>query len=133
MKILTIQWQRLVDDNDQTCPRCRETEKTVKVASEKLKRVLSELDISVELAEKKLDFPMFNKDPLQSNCIWIGGKLLEDWIGGKTGKSKCCDTCGDSDCRTITIEENTFESIPENLIIKAGLLAAAEILDKVTT
>ena len=132
MKILTIQWQRLVDDNEQTCPRCSETGKTIKTASEKLKRALSALDILVELTEKKLDFPMFNKDPLQSNCIWIGGRLLEDWIGGKTGKSACCDTCGDSDCRTIIIGKDTFASIPENLIIKAGLLAAAELLNQAT-
>jgi hypothetical protein len=58
----------------------------------------------------------------------ISGKLLEEWIGGETGKSKCCDVCGDSECRTISFGENTFESIPERLIIKAGLLAAAELI-----
>ena len=128
MKILTIRWQRLVDENDKTCPRCGETGETVKTAFEKLKKALSELGIEVELTEKKLDFPIFNQDPLQSNCIWIGDRLLEEWIGGRTGKSQCCDTCGDSECRTISIGENTYESIPENLIIKAGLMAASELL-----
>lgn len=128
MKTLTIRWQRLVDENDQTCPRCRGTGETVKTAFQKLKNALSELEIEVELKEKKLDFTLFNQDPLQSNRIWIGDKLLEEWIGGTTGKSKCCDTCGDSDCRTISVGENTYETIPENLIVKAGLLAASELM-----
>ena len=128
LKTVTIRWQRLVDDNDQTCPRCRETGETVKKAFEKLKKALFELGIEVEIMEKKIDFPLFNQDPLQSNRIWIGDRLLEDWIGGTAGKSKCCDTCGDSECRTISIGENTYAAIPEYLIIKAGLLAAAALL-----
>lgn len=128
MKNLTIRWQRLLNEDDQTCLRCGETGETVKTAFEKLKRALAELDIEVVLTKEALDFSTFTKDPLQSNCIWIGGRLLEEWIGGTTGKSQCCDACGDSECRTISFGENTFESIPENLIIRAGLLAAAELV-----
>jgi len=130
MKTITIRWQRLVDENDQTCPRCRETGETVKKAFVKLKKALFELGIEVELKEKKLDFLLFNQDPLQSNRIWIGDRLLEDWIGGTAGKSKCCDTCGDSECRIISIGEITYEAIPENIIIKASLLAASELLTR---
>ena len=127
MKTLTIRWQRLLNENNQTCQRCGETGETVKTAFEKLKQCLAKLNIEVELNQEALDFSTFTKDPLQSNCIWINEKLVEEWIGGTTGQSKCCDACGDSECRTISIGQNTFESIPENLIIKAGLLAAAEL------
>lgn len=130
MKTLTIRWQRLLNENDQTCPRCGETGETVKTAFIKLKKALAEVDIQVELNQEALDFSTFIKYPLQSNCIWVGGKLVEEWIGGTTGQSQCCDACGDSECRTISIGQNTFESIPENLIIRAGLLAAAELLTK---
>jgi len=128
MKTLSIRWQRLVDKNDHTCPRCSETGDTVKAAFIKLNKALSELEIEVELIEKELDFSIFNQDPLQSNLIWIGDRLLEEWVGGNTGKSKCCDTCAGSECRTILVEGKTYESIPEYLIIKAGLLAASELL-----
>lgn len=128
MKPLTIRWQRLLNENDQTCQRCGETGETVKTAFEKLKRTLAHLNIEVELHQEALDFSTFTRDPLQSNCIWINEKLVEEWIGGTTGTSKCCDACGDAACRTISIGQNTFEAIPENLIIKAGLLAAAELL-----
>lgn len=129
MKKLTIQWQRLLNDKNQTCPRCSETGETVNIGVLKLKSALAELGIEVELIQKSIDFSVFKNNPLQSNSILINGKLLEDWIGGETGKSKCCDVCGDSECRTISFGENTFESIPENLIIKAGLLAAAELIE----
>lgn len=127
MKTLTIRWQRLLNENDQTCPRCGETGETVQAAFKKLRKALAKLDIEVELVQEAIDFTTFTKDPLQSNCIFIGGKLLEEWIGGTTGKNKCCEACGDSDCRTISIGKNTFESIPEELIIRAGLLAAVEL------
>jgi len=127
MKTLTIRWQRLVNESGQTCTRCEETGNTVKTAFEKLKKTLAELDIEVELEKETLDFSIFIKNPLQSNRIWIGGRPLEEWIGATVGKSQCCDVCGDSECRTISTGQNIFEAIPEDLIIRAGLLAAAEL------
>ena len=127
MKTLTIRWQRLVNESGQTCTRCEETGDTVKTAFDKLKKTLAVLDIEVELEKETLDFLIFTKDPLQSNRIWIGGRPLEEWIGATVGKSQCCDVCGASECRTISIGQNTFETIPENLIIRAGLFAAAEL------
>ena len=35
---------------------------------------------------------------------------------------------GDEECRTISIDQNTFETIPEDIIIRAGLLAAEKLL-----
>jgi hypothetical protein len=128
MKILTISWQSLVNESGQTCARCTHTGSTVENAYNKLKKSLVELDIKVELKKEVLDFSIFTKDPLQSNRIWIEGKPLEEWIGATVGKSQCCDVCGDSECRTISIDQNTFEIIPEELIIRAGLLAAAELM-----
>ena len=127
MKSLTIRWQRLVNESGQTCTRCGETGDTVEIAFDKLKKALAELDIKIELEKETLDLSIFTKDPLQSNRIWIGGKPLEEWVGATVGKSQCGDVCGDSECRTIVIGQNTFEAIPEDLIIKAGLLAAAEL------
>ena len=97
MKKLTIRWQRLTNDVGQTCPRCNETGDTVETGFNKLKKSLFELNIEVELIKETLDFLTFTKDPLQSNRIWIGGKLLEEWIGATVGKNQCCDVCGDSE------------------------------------
>jgi hypothetical protein len=127
VKTLTIQWQRLINESGQTCDRCRNTGVTVETAFKKLQKALAELGIQVKLETKTIDYRAFKNDPLQSNQVFIGGKPLEEWIGGTVGQSECCDVCGDSECRTISIEKNTFETVPEELIIRAGLLAAAEL------
>jgi len=127
VKTITIRWKRLVDREDRTCPRCGITGETVQSAVGKLKKSLAELGIEVILKTEALNFPMFSHDPLQSNRIWVGEKPLEDWIGADVGQSPCCGVCADSECRTLIIGGNTFEEIPERLIIQAGLLAAAEL------
>ena len=93
-----------------------------------MKKSLSELDIAVELIKEKVNLTTFQKDPLTSNRIWINDKPLEDWIGAAVGSSQCCQVCGESECRTISIEQNTFETIPKNIIVQAALLAAASLL-----
>lgn len=128
MKTLTIRWKRLVDEEEQTCPRCRVSGEAVRRAASNLKKALAELGIEVLLKTETFDFPIFAQDPLQSNRIWVGEKPLEAWIGAVVGQSPCCDVCGDSECRTLSIGDATFEEIPERLIIQAGLLAAAELL-----
>jgi len=128
MKKLLIRWQRLVNETGNTCPRCSETGDTVETAVRQLKLSLLALGIEVELIKEVLDFSIFSKDPLQSNRIWIGDKPLEEWIGATIGASTCCDVCGVAECRTISTDQHTFEAIPKDMIIKAGLLAAAELL-----
>lgn len=128
MKTLQIRWQRLVDEKGQTCDRCGTTETAVDEAVQKLKRSLEALNIDVVLEKKALSASTFSKDPLQSNRIWIAEKPIEDWIQATMGKSPCCSTCGDSECRTVTVDGKTYEAIPSELIVKAGLLAGAQLL-----
>lgn len=128
MRTLNILWQRLVDERGQTCDRCGTTETAVEEAVQKLKRSLKELDINVVLEKKTLDQSTFLKDPLESNRIWIAGEPFEKWLSASTGQSKCCSTCGDSDCRTVMVDGKTYEAIPTELIVRAGLLAGAQLL-----
>lgn len=128
MKTMKILWQRLVDERGQTCDRCGTTETAVEEAVQKLKRSLKELGIDVVLEKKTLSPSTFLKDPLESNRIWVAGEPIEKWLSATSGQSKCCSTCGDSDCRTVTVDGNTYEAIPAELIVKAGLLAGAQLL-----
>jgi len=128
MKKLHIIWQRLVDERGQTCDRCGTTETAVREAVQKLKRSLKELGIDVVLEKKTLSPSTFLEDPLESNRIWIAEEPIEKWLSATTGQSKCGSSCGDSDCRTVTVEGKTYEAIPADLIVKAGLLAGAQLL-----
>lgn len=132
MKTLTIKWQRLVGDNGQTCDRCGTTQGEVHKAHALLRKSLSPLGIDVVLEEKALGKAAAAKNIAESNRIWVAGKPLETWLGARAGESECtsCGSlCGEGvECRTVVVGANTYESIPSELIVKAGLLAAAEIV-----
>jgi len=125
MKTLLVEWQRLLDEQKQTCPRCSSTEQEVEKAVQELNQMLDQYGVVVSLIKKAIDPTIFKKDVLQSNKILIAGKTLEEWLGAKTGQSKCCETCGDAECRTVEYADETHEAIPADLIVRAGLMAAA--------
>lgn len=128
LKTLEIVWQRLVDEQGQTCDRCGTTEAAVNEASRKLNRSLRVLGIHVVLTKKVLSPAEFKKDPLESNRMWISGEPIERWLAATTGESQCSTACGTSECRTVTIDGETYEAISADLNIKAGLLAGAQLL-----
>jgi hypothetical protein len=126
-KILTIKWQRLLNDG-QTCPRCGSTGDEVDKAVTTLRQALTPLGIVVVLEKGELSLAEFKQDILQSNVIAINDRPLEDWLGAQTGQSECCDVCGPNDCRTLEMAGEVHEVVPAELIVKAGLLAAAPLL-----
>ncbi len=127
-KTLRIEWQRLIS-NDKTCPRCGSTEEELDKAVATLKQSLAPLGIEVMLQKKELSVSEFKEAPLESNRIWINNRPLEDYIGGNVGQSPCCDVCGPSECRTVEIEGQTYETIPSQVIIQAGLAAATQLVN----
>lgn len=120
---LVITWQRLISEGD-TCPRCGSTEGELDKAILQLKEKLNPMGIDVILEKKELTLEEFKKDPAQSNKILFNGRLLEDLLGAETGQSKCCDVCGNNECRTVDIQDKSYETIPADMIVKAGLIAA---------
>ncbi|MFA6393411.1 MAG: DUF2703 domain-containing protein [Patescibacteria group bacterium] len=126
-KILTIDWQRLVSDGS-TCPRCGSTESELDKAANQLEKALSPLGIKVELRKIELTLEEFKKDPVKSNTILFNGVALEDLIEAKTGHSQCCDVCGDEECRTVEVNGESHETIPADIIVKAGLIAGSRII-----
>jgi hypothetical protein len=128
MTPLPIRWQRLLADG-RTCDRCGDTENEVRRATETLRRVLAPLGIEPRLEVVGLEPEAFAAHPLESNRIWVADRPMEDWLSGSVGSSPCCSVCGDADCRTVEVRGTAFETIPETLVVRAGLLAAADLLD----
>lgn len=127
-KTLKIEWQRLIS-SDKTCPRCGSTEEELDKAVSTLKRALAPLGIEVMLEKKELSVSEFKEAPLESNRIWINNRPLEDFVEGSVGQSPCCDVCGPSECRTVKIEGQIYEAIPSEMMIQAGLAAAAKLVN----
>jgi hypothetical protein len=131
MKTLKIEWYRLMADG-QTCPRCGATGKEVEKASHSLEQSLAPLGIRVVLEKHELTPGAFQQDPAKSNRILINGSPLEESLGLKVGQSLCCGPCGTTECRTLETGGEVYETIPANLIVKAGLLAASKMLNPQT-
>ena len=127
MKTLKIEWYRLMADG-QTCPRCGATEKEVEKASRTLKQSLAPLGTKVVLEKHELTSGAFQQDPSKSNRLLLNGRPLEEWLGLKVGQSLCCGPCGDTECRTLETGGQVYETIPADLIIKAGLQAASKLV-----
>jgi len=134
MKVLKIEWQRLVDRKGKTCQRCGATEKEVQKAFYSLDQSLASLGIKVTLKKKALSPPIRAEEVIHSNRILIAGRTLEERLGAQVGKSPCefcCAELGDgAECRTVKIGKRVYEIIPASLIVQAGLLAASELMEK---
>ena len=128
MKPLPIVWQRLVNTEGRTCPRCHGTGDEMLGALDRLRAALAPLGVEPQLETVELNEAVFLTRPSESNRIWIAGKPLEEWLGGQTGSSRCCNECGDKDCRTVEVAGQTYEVIPEELIVRAGVIAASQML-----
>jgi hypothetical protein len=126
MTALPILWQRLVKDGA-TCDRCGGTYTELQKALATLGRELRPRGIEPVIELREIDEATFRVDPSASNRIWIAGVPLEDWLGAGIGASRCCAACGDADCRTVTVDDNTFETIPADLIVQAARRAAATL------
>lgn len=129
MKSLPIIWQRLVTSEGKTCARCDLTYQEMKRAVIKLKKALRPLGVGPTLEIREIDEKTFKASPSESNRIWIAGRPMEEWIGATVASSRCCSVCGESNCRTVEVKGTTFEVIPEQLFLKAALLASSQLFD----
>lgn len=129
MKSLPIVWQRLVDSEGETCDRCGNTYEALRQAVTKLEKILQPLGIEISLKTTDIDRDTFTADPSQSNRVWMAGKPIEEWLGATVASSPCCSVCGDYECRTIQLGDDVFEAIPLELILKAALVAASQLIE----
>lgn len=129
MKTLTLRWQRLVTDAGQTCDRCGSTEAAMERAHATLRAALAPLGIAVTLEKVVIAPAAFAGAPAESNRIWVAGRPLEDWVGARAGRSRCCAACGDADCRTLEVGGQVHEAIPEKRILQAALSALTTLAD----
>ena len=127
MKQMPIVWKRLVRGGE-TCTRCGDTGRELDAAVAKLAASLRPLGIEPVLETQEIDEGAFKANPLESNRVWIAGKPIEEWLEANVGMSRCCSVCGDSDCRTLEVGGRTYETIPEEQFIKAGLMAGSQMM-----
>lgn len=128
---LEILWQRVTVPGEaggaQTCRRCGDTGASVRSAARRLGEVLAPRGIEVLLTEKALPPCAV----AESNRVFFNGQALEDLLGAQAGLNHCQSCCellgGQTDCRTLLLEGREFEALPEELLVRAGLLATDKL------
>lgn len=94
----------------------------------KLETALQPLGITPVLEVQEIDEDSFKLRPAESNRVWISGKPIEEWLGAAVAMTRCCSVCGDSDCRALKVGDHTYETIPADEFIRAGLMAASRMI-----
>jgi hypothetical protein len=129
-KELHILWQRVLVGAE-TCQRCGDTGGAVRRAAERLREELAPEGIAVRLEEKAL-LALTPGVIDESNRVFLNGRALEDILGAQVGQShcqSCCDLLGEAmgggtNCRTLVLDGAEHEALPEDLLVRAGRMAA---------
>jgi hypothetical protein len=130
---LEILWQR-VTVGAETCQRCGDTGESVRRAVALLRAELAPRGIEVALTERTLP-PLLPGVLDESNRVFFNGVPLEELLGAQNGKShcpSCCDLLGEqmngqTDCRTLLVDGCEFEALPEEVLVRAGRMAAEQL------
>jgi hypothetical protein len=116
MKTHTIEWKHL-DRNGRTCDRCHDTGANLRSVIRKLNTSLRSRRVRFRLKETLL-----KPDRLaESNSIIIDGQPLETLLPATRVTSTECGSCGEllgqaTDCRAVTKDGTTHETIPAKMI-----------------
>lgn len=123
-RTLVICWQHVVCQNDDPCERCINTPLEIQQAFEDLKSSLAGLGITVTYEEKKITE--------HDEHIYINDRDIIDLIKGEHVTTTCAECLDDQGnprtCNALKLGEDTYEVIPAELIVKAGLTAASELI-----
>lgn len=123
-RTLVIRWQHAVCQNDNPCERCINTPLEIQQAFDDLKTSLSGLGITVTLEEKKIKH--------HDDHLFINDRDVVDLLKGERVKTACANCFDDKGnprtCNSLKLGDDVFEVIPAELIIKAGLVAASELI-----
>jgi hypothetical protein len=123
-RTLVIRWQHAVCKNENPCERCVNTPLEIQQAYENLRESLAGLGIIVTMEEKKIK--------QHDDHIYINDHDIIDLLKGERTKTECAN-CFDEKgnprtCNSLKLGDKTFEVIPAELIMKAGLMAASELI-----
>jgi hypothetical protein len=129
-RTLTLEWQRMIDEEGNVCCGSEDTRIAVEAAREKLAQELKDHGIKVVLTKSDFSPDECRDCPERANRIMVAGYGVDYWLGAEVGKSPCEGFCkqalGDKgSCQNLIYEGKTYEVVPAELIVKAGLAAAA--------
>jgi len=125
MKKILVEWF-CFDKAGQTCGRCDDSFQVIKKTVEKMLPTLTERDIVVDLKAHVLDESRID----YSNTVTINGKDILEIMNERDDIFTYCRSCTTltgkpTECRAFIYKNKAYESIPEEMLREAILLAAS--------
>lgn len=119
MNKIHIEWM-YYDKEGETCTRCKDTGNNIRAALQTISKDKDLKNLTIKYSEAKLQA---NQMP-DSNTVLINGQKIEDVLGAASSENYChsctclAGTTGSS-CRTIVRDGESYEAIPEEMILEA--------------
>ncbi len=137
VRTLTIAWHKVSDDDGSICDLSTATQQTVDQASEELRRALAPNGIEV-VVETLVPEKAEGGDCL-CNRVLIQGRFVDEWLGADLVKTSCSGCPNQKGCAetaesggcggqyNMIHQGKTYGIVPADLIVMAGLVAAADL------
>ncbi len=116
MKILSIEWRRLVTADGESISQCNEAYAIVLHAIDKLREHLRPMGIEPSLVIKPISENESKTYICETNQIFINGVLISLWLDNSSMQTKTQEPC------------RAYQLLSQELIVSAGLKAAALML-----
>lgn len=118
MKEIIVEWKHY-DKEGETCTRCNNTGDNIKKVLKKISKDAKFKNLNMSYKETKLEA----EEMPESNSIFINGKPIEDILSATASENYChscsCLAGAGTNCRTLKYLGDTYESISEEIILKA--------------
>jgi hypothetical protein len=137
-KVLTVAWHKILDEDGSVCDLSVDTEAVVKQACDELRRVLA--PDGVDVVVKTLSPAKEDGADCLCNRVLIQGRYVDEWLGAEVTKASCSGCPNQAGCTEgtaptvtcagkthMTYRGKTYEIIPSNFIVMAGMIAAADL------
>ncbi len=138
VRTLTIAWHKVTEDDGSICDLSTFTQQTVEQASEELSQALA--PAGVDIVVKTLTPEKVEGGDCLCNRVLIQGRYVDEWLGAEMVKTACsgcpnqagCPKTGGSGSAcggqyALIHQDETYNIVPANLIVMAGLIAAADL------
>jgi hypothetical protein len=122
-KTIVISWQHAKQEVCLGCKKPGLDEDGIKSAAKSLEKRLTDKGIKVKWVEKDPD----PKAPAGTNDIWVCDIPVATWLGGQVATRPCCQG---SVSRSMALDGRTYEVIPAELVVRAGLSAADMLIEQ---
>jgi hypothetical protein len=132
---LTIAWHKVSDADGSICDLSTATEQSIEQASLELTRTLAPHGVKVEV--KTLTPEKVEGSTCLCNRVLIQGRYIDEWLDAEVVKAPCSGCPNQSGCagsgsacagQTAMVHQGiTYNIVPANLIVMAGMVAAADL------